>query len=64
MRWSINPPKKYGWYLVTLTDGTVMPMYRQEYPPKYFSWQGVACGAEVMASIKFPAPYRKEERHV
>jgi len=58
MSWGKHDPEKDGWYLVTLNNGTVMPMRRMEYPKGNFTWQGVSCGLEVIASIKFPKAYR------
>ena len=58
MRWGSSEPETRGWYLVTLNDYTVMPMYRSEYPPEYFTWQGnFSLGVSVVASMKFPEPY-------
>lgn len=58
MKWSMNPPKKNGWYLVTLKDGIVMPAYRMEYPKGNFTWSQLACNAEVVACVRFPKPYK------
>ncbi|MDF2854551.1 MAG: hypothetical protein K0Q87_402 [Neobacillus sp.] len=57
MGWSTKPPTKDGWYLVTLADGTVMPALRVEYPKGNFSWQHLACNAQVLAAMKFPKAY-------
>lgn len=57
MGWSIKPPTKEGWYLVTLADGTVMPAKCVEYPKGHFSWWNLACNAKVIASMKFPKAY-------
>lgn len=60
MKWGSSEPKKEGWYLVTLNDYTVMPMYRMEYPPKNFSWNGnFSFNKFVIASMKFPKPYTR-----
>ena len=53
MKWSTTPPKKDGWYLVTVKDGIVMPAYRMEYPKGNFTWQRLACGAEVWLALDF-----------
>jgi len=58
MKWGSSKPTKEGWYLVTLNNNIVMPMYRKEYPPKNFTWDGsFSFGVSVLASIKFPKPY-------
>ena len=58
MSWSTKPPKKQGWYLVTTKDGTVMPGYRQEFPPGNFTW--LRC-TDVIASVKFPKAHTPKE---
>jgi len=57
MSWGKSRPESQGWYIVTLDNGTVMPMYRMEYPKGNFTWQGLSCGLDVLASTKFPKPY-------
>lgn len=61
MSWGKCNPKQYGWYLVTLNNGTVMPMNRMEYPKENFTWQGLWSGQEVIASMKFPKAYKGEK---
>lgn len=57
MRWGSCEPQKEGWYLVTLTNGTVMPLYRVNYPDGNYWWKG-AMRSEVIAAIKFPKPFK------
>jgi hypothetical protein len=57
MSWGSANPEQAGWYLVTLENGTVMPLYRMDYPKGNYSWQG--CHSNVIASQKFPKPYQK-----
>lgn len=58
MGWSINPPKKTGWYLVTLQNGCVVPARRDEYPKGNFHWGELHDTDSVIASMKFPKPYK------
>jgi len=61
LKWGRSEPKKQGWYLVTLDDTTVMPLYRMEYPKNNFTWKGLCCGSKVTASMKFPKGYVGEK---
>ena len=61
MSWGKCDPKQDGWYIVTMKNGTVMPMYRREYPKGNFIWNGLWNNTEVIASIRFPKAYNKEE---
>ncbi len=62
MSWGSKEPKNAGWYLVTLKNGTVMPALRKEYPEGNFTWSQLACGAEVIASLRFPKPSKEERK--
>ena len=59
MSWGKSNPKQAGWYLVTLENGTIMPLYRMEYPKGNFTWNGISMW-KVIASMKFPKPYKGE----
>ena len=58
MGWSTNPPKKTGWYLVTLQNGGVMPARRDEYPKGNFHWGAIHAPDSIIASMRFPTPYK------
>ena len=64
MSWGTSEPKKEGWYLCTVWDGGynyVLPLDRCEYPPGNWTWHGLNHG-EVIASIKFPEPWKGEKK--
>ena len=64
MMWGTANPTKTGWYLVTVEDFVtrwVMPLYRDEYPKGIWSWKGLSGGLKVIASQKFPSPYKERK---
>lgn len=64
MSWGTANPTKIGWYLVTV-EGVggrhVMPLFRREYPEGNWTWEGLSGNIKVVASLKFPTPYKGDK---
>ena len=65
MTWNkTTEPKVTGWYLCTIEDNNqrwVMPLFRGEWPPNNFYWDGLNRG-KVVACVAFPKPYEGAPR--